>query len=439
MLYVPFADIFIILLLGTSSPHRQRFNLFIQAFSSEVNKMSGFTSEYTYDSQNQLTSERIGNGYATLQGSYVYDTYGNIREKTVKGLNGKTVKDSYTYGDSVWLDLLTAVNGKAITYDAIGNPTKYHNGTVFTWEKGRRLSASFNSVANRQVEYSYNAEGIRTGKTVTQKGTAIESQYYLSSGKIVAEKRGNDVLEFIYDEKGAPLNLIYSGVKYSYATNLMGDVVRLYAENGSIAAEYVYDAWGKVISSSGTMAGTNPLRYRGYYFDTETGLYYLNSRYYDPETGRFINADGSTDTGNGFLGLNMFAYCLNNPVQLKDSDGKRPAAISDHPKDKEAAYVEWMVTKPSNGKVTYAPSGGTAPNRGMSSVSFIGREISSVSYTNIKYYTPEQTHEYVNAILKARTQLDVHGGVMAGLGLAGMTKVGAKLFGGPIIGEGFAG
>ena len=70
----------------------------------------------------------------------------------------------------------------------------------------------------------------------------------------------------------------------------------------------------------------------------------------------------------------------------------------------------------------------------MSSVSFIGREISSVSYTNIKYYTPEQTHEYVNAILKARTQLDVHGGVMAGLGLAGMTKVGAKLFGGPIIG-----
>jgi|GEM_PF-5069469 len=131
MLYVPFADIFIILLLGTSSPHRQRFNLFIQAFSSEVNKMSGFTSEYTYDSQNQLISERIGNGYATLQGSYVYDTYGNIREKTVKSLNGKTVKDSYTYGDSVWLDLLTAVNGKAITYDAIGNPTKYHNGPLW--------------------------------------------------------------------------------------------------------------------------------------------------------------------------------------------------------------------------------------------------------------------------------------------------------------------
>lgn len=325
----------------------------IGRLKSETDKLSGFYSSYTYDTQNQLTSEWIGNGYATLEGNYVYDTYGNIREKTVRGLNGKTVKDTYTYGDAVWLDLLTAVNGKPITYDAIGNPTKYHDGTVFTWEKGRRLASSSNSAAKRQVEYRYDTEGKRTGKTVTQNGTTIQSQYYMGGGKILAEKRGNDVLEFIYDEKGAPLNLIYNGVKYSYITNLMGDVIHLVTESGSVAAEYVYDAWGKVILTKGSMSEINPLRYRGYYFDTETGLYYLNSRYYDPMIGRFINADGTTNTNNGFLGLNMYAYCLNNPVQLKDENGSRPAAISDDPRDQAAANAEWGLTRPGVGNNIY--------------------------------------------------------------------------------------
>ena len=111
--------------------------------------------------------------------------------------------------------------------------------------------------------------------------------------------RQADFQTFSMAKKGLRWNLIYGGVKYSYATNLMGDVVRLYTESGSVAAEYVYDAQGKVISSSGTMAGINPLRYRGYYFDAETGLYYLGSRYYDPATCRFINADGYVSTGQG--------------------------------------------------------------------------------------------------------------------------------------------
>ena len=85
-------------------------------------------------------------------------------------------------------------------------------------------------------------------------------------------------------------------------------------------ATYEYDAWGKLISSSGSLAEINPLRYRGYYYDTETGFYYLQSRYYDPSISRFINADGQIN--NDLLGYNLFAYCGNNPVNRTDDGGQ---------------------------------------------------------------------------------------------------------------------
>ena len=84
----------------------------------------------------------------------------------------------------------------------------------------------------------------------------------------------------------------YNGGIYIFTKNLQGDIISVVnAFSGETAASYVYDSWGKVISATGTLADINPIRYRGYYYDTETGLYYLQSRYYDPETGRFINAD----------------------------------------------------------------------------------------------------------------------------------------------------
>ena len=96
--------------------------------------------------------------------------------------------------------------------------------------------------------------------------------------------------------------------------------------NNNIVGSYTYDAWGKVLSATGSIAQINPIRYRSYYYDTETGFYYVSSRYYDPEVGRFINADGLVSTGQGILGNNMFAYCLNNPVNYEDSDGEMAAA-----------------------------------------------------------------------------------------------------------------
>ena len=98
-------------------------------------------------------------------------------------------------------------------------------------------------------------------------------------------------------------------------------MVKIVNASGTSQAEYSYNAWGQVISATGTLAAVNPIRYRGYYYDKESGLYYLKSRYYDPEICRFINADGLSSTGQGFLGCNLFAYCGNNPINRTDLDG----------------------------------------------------------------------------------------------------------------------
>ncbi len=171
------------------------------------------------------------------------------------------------------------------------------------------------------------------GTHVTGKQT-VTHEYLTLNGKVAREtiKTNNSltaVLDFIYDESGKPFALKYStnGTSfqtYYYVLNLQGDVVELIHyipgfEYESVAT-YEYDAWGNV-SSSGKLAEINPLRYRGYYYDSETGFYYLQSRYYDPENHRFINADSFASTGQGFLGTNMFAYCNNCPTIYEDPSG----------------------------------------------------------------------------------------------------------------------
>ena len=478
--------------------------------------------EYTYDSQNQLTSEayyKSGEAEAYITYNYTYDTAGNLLTVSQKKGNTTTLLQTYTYGDAQWHDLLTAVNGQAITYDASGNPLSY-GGWSFGWQNGRQLkTASKTSDGKTEtLEYSYDADGIRTSKTYTvetftqvpdytvtfqadgatvktmtvedgyvlkdsdypavptktgytgewvkytsavhsnvtvqvkytavstdhtvtfkangktvktmvvpdgyvlqdsdyppipprvgykgswskvttaiRRDTVIYASYmpngggiviptqptspgeimsggegepvenepveadvpaedetvapqgthvtgtqtvtheYLTlNGKVAREtiKTNNSltaVLDFIYDESGKPFALKYStdGATfdtYYYVLNLQGDVVKLIQANGHIVAQYTYDAWGNV-SSSGRLAEINPLRYRGYYYDNETGFYYLQSRYYDPANRRFINADSYQSTGQGFVGTNMFAYCNNSPILFVDHDGDDAEAV----------------------------------------------------------------------------------------------------------------
>ena len=224
----------------------------------------------------------------------------------------------YTYGNSNWGDLLTAYDGKPITYDTIGNPLTY-DGWTFTWEHGRELA----SMAKNGTTWSftYDANGLRTKRT---NGTTTY-QYVYNGSKLTQMSVNGTTVYFAYHANGHPDVMIQGQNVYHYITNLRGDVMGIVSEAGQLVVSYEYDAWGNVLEISGSMATTlgtlNPLTYRGYVYDHETGLYYLQSRYYNPEWGRFLNADALVSTGQGLLGNNMFAYCGNNPVNCCDPCG----------------------------------------------------------------------------------------------------------------------
>ena len=167
-------------------------------------------------------------------------------------------------------------------------------------------------------EMEYNTSGIRT-KRVSEEKTY---NYIYAGDKLMRMTVGKDTLDFSYDTNGVPLTMTYNGTVYYYITNLQGDVISLERADGGSGATYAYDAWGNILRMSGTLAELNPLRYRGYVYDQETGFYYLNSRYYDPAVGRFISADNYPTTGQGLNGNNMFAYCGNNPVSRQDDGGE---------------------------------------------------------------------------------------------------------------------
>ena len=271
--------------------------------------------KYYYDELNQLVREDSIAENKTI--TYSYDVGGNITSRkeypyTTGELGEPTVTITYSYGDSNWKDKLTSYNGSAITYDEIGNPLIYHDGKQFTWQHGRQLaSLSDNGLS---VSYTYNDSGIRTSKTVN--GT--ETQYYLNGSTILTQITGDDRLDFFYDESGLLIGFSYNGEKYYYLRDPQNNIVSIFDSAGIQVVSYKYDSWGKLISIEGTEKDTigvlNPFRYRGYYYDTESGFYYLNSRYYDPVVGRFLNEDNQLSTGNDLTGLNLFSYCGNNPI-----------------------------------------------------------------------------------------------------------------------------
>ncbi|MDD6050865.1 MAG: peptidoglycan-binding protein, partial [Clostridiales bacterium] len=274
----------------------------------------GKTTSYTYDALGQLT--RVDDAQENATWVYAYDQGGNIlsKKKYALGVASGTAAESktFTYGNANWRDQLTAVNGVGITYDAIGNPL--NDGTwTYTWQNGRQLKKMQKS--GETVEFIYNENGLRVQKTATSTGV---TKYTLHGKNIVHMTQGSNELHFFYDAQNKPVVVVYNGTPYSYVKNLQGDIVAILDSNKNAVVNYVYDAWGRPISCSGTMANTlgkiNPFRYRGYVYDEETGLYYLRSRYYHVAYSRFLNADI-------VLTLHLFAYCNNNPVVYGDSEG----------------------------------------------------------------------------------------------------------------------
>ena len=281
-----------------------------------ISQNGALWESYTYDSLSQLkTVTRGGDVW-----EYTYDNGGNLLSVTKNGTHEKT----YAYADSEWKDLLTAYNGQTLSYDALGNPLSYRDGMAFTWQNGRQLSSV--TQGENSYSYAYNADGLRTAKTVN----GVTTDYYWSNGILQAQKTGDEYILFLYDENGAAYGLIVRNgtqeATYYYIFNLQGDIIGILDSNGNAVVNYTYNAWGELQSVTGSMAETlgqkNPLRYRGYYYDQETGFYYLQSRYYDPIVQRFLNADGYISSGNGVLEKNMYAYCLNNPVNMFDPSGE---------------------------------------------------------------------------------------------------------------------
>ena len=305
---------------------------------------------YAYDAQGQLATETDG----SVSRAYAYDTVGNIRSVTTDG----AVIKSFGYTNPSWPDLLTSVTVGGTTKDILyegqtqtsdlpssGNPITYYNGKdyTFTWTKGRQLASA--TVDGKQVSYTYDMSGVRSGKQVytTSNQRTTTYTYTTLSGKVMRqqwETRNSDdsvreamqTLEFVYDDGSQPFAMIYNdgstSTLYYYVLNAQGDVIALLNANGTLAASYNYGAWGnysvhgadgKKTTDPTFIGHINPLRYRGYYYDRETRLYYLQSRYYDFANYRFINADGQfTD---GFIGSNLFAYCENNPIRYSDPTG----------------------------------------------------------------------------------------------------------------------
>ena len=265
---------------------------------------------------------------------YSYDHGGNILSKAKYAYTTGTLGTAletipYTYGDANWKDKLTAYNGTAITYDAIGNPLN-DGAWTFTWAAGRQLKKMVRE--DRTLDFKYDHNGMRIQK-VLQHDWYPETTNYTYHGKMLThmtvdyydwdEVAQQDKLHFFYDAQPRPVKISYNGVIYTYVHNLQGDIVGILDSTGALVVEYKYDAWGKLLSTTGSLADTlgrrNPFRYRGYVYDEESALYYLRSRYYNPVIGRFVNADNRLDP-RGF-GANQFAYCGNNSVNRTDISG----------------------------------------------------------------------------------------------------------------------
>ena len=273
---------------------------------------------------------------------YKYDACGNILKKEiysktsaaeVTGTPEKII--NYIYADE-WRDRMTGYDGQTVTYDAAGNPVTFLRKQM-TWFRDQRLQSIEDSTTD--VTYSYDEDGFRTKKIDHKAGTTTE--YVLDGSLIRWEITKNnsgstvETLAYTYDSYGRIIAFSYNGTQYYYVKNGQGDIVGIVDSSGETVVTYSYDSWGNPVNVEGntSLAAANPFRYRGYYYDTESGLYYLNSRYYSPETGRFINADDTSMLVDSFEaaadGRNLYAYCNNNPVTYKDSTGEAIDSILD--------------------------------------------------------------------------------------------------------------
>ena len=284
------------------------------------------------------------------------------------------------------------------------------------------------SESGDDYSYTYNADGIRTSKTVN----GVKHTYHLSGTQILSEEwtdRWNrHVMVYIYDAAGQPIGMSHfqDGTlvdTYLYEKNIQGDVVAVYDYAGDLVVRYAYNAWGAVSETeygseydeSSFAVECNPFRYRGYYYDTETGFYLTGTRYYDPEIGRFINADSViSGTGESVHGYNLFAYCFNNPVNMSDPSGNWPKWAT-----KLVAAVAVVAVVAAVAAVTVATAGaGTAIAAvavGAAKGAAIGFAVGAASGAAIGYATTGTLEGTLNGMADGALSGSISGAITGGV------------------------
>lgn len=270
-----------------------------------------------YDNRGYVIKNTVISSLSESLTTYAYDSYGNLLSVTTKK-DGIESTQTYEYSDR-WSDVLTTFDGKTITYDVAGKPSKYYDGSEFSWTAGKLAMVK---KGQNRATYSYNFEGLRDEKTVNGSYTK-----YIYEGSDLIAELGDDSLYYTYDGNFNLVGFEWNEENYYYQYDFLGDVIAIVDADGETCCTYSYDIWGAIQSVTGdeTLAKRNPIRYRGYYYDEETGFYYLETRYYDSNTKRFLTYDDFEsflyDKEENIDGL--YVYCGNNPVLFDDSTGKR--------------------------------------------------------------------------------------------------------------------
>ena len=286
----------------------------------------GKTHRYQYDAKGQLVREDD-----PVQGKtflYSYDTGGAMAEirayalTDAKDLTGLHYEKKTFGRGGAWTDQMLTVDGQVYTYDAVGNLLADGKRT-YTWQMGSHLAKVTGD--GLEAAYTYDASGIRTSKTVN----GVKTEYLTAGSRILAEKKNGTWQHYLYDGSGQLIAIRYKGADYYYVQDALMDIIGLVDSDGKTVVNYSYNSWGKLLGITGSMAESlgkdNPYRYKGYYYDEETGMYYLKSRYYNPEICRFISADDVELTRVSPMALsdkNLYAYCDNNPIMRRDTSGE---------------------------------------------------------------------------------------------------------------------
>ncbi len=371
-----------------------------------ISKDFNLRQKYYYDGLNQLVRENNMDLNQTI--SYTYDTGGNLQSKDIYeyttdiSLIGLTKIDTKTYTyDTVWKDKLTNYNGKDITYDNIGNPLTY-DGNTYTWQNGRQLATINKDGTN--ISYKYNDSGIRTQKTVN----GVTTNYYLDGDKVIYETTGTNIVYYTYDGENNLVGFKYNNDQYYYVRNGQGDIIGILDNNLTNVISYKYDTWGKLVSikdTNGTdvtsdttsIGNINPYKYRGYRYDNETVMYYLNSRYYNPETCRMLNMDTIGGSIGGLLSHNLYSYCGNNPINREDSSGRSWEIIGE--------FVNQLKNAMGSLKYAYATSAGASLSDGPLPIGdIIGFGIAAIATAGAISYATQQTYNiYSNSNVTSNT------------------------------------